>query len=513
MPRPKSVQITRDPRKDGSITFGLRVRANGADERVPLGNSDEGWDETRVETARKQLLAKIELDLWTPGERTSTSTALGGEPTFRELATDWLADRKRNPGIRPRTRELNESQLTRYLLPFFGDLRPSRITPQTIKDYRRRIHEENEQIRGAAQNGNPLVNPRTKQRLKTLGNESINKTLQTLARILDEAEDGDWIDRNPARGRRMREPRERRRRPGALDLDEFLSLLEAASELDNTRHSPRTLERAHTVRALRDHARLEWKAIAKRLKVATSTAHYLYSCRDYEGDSLVVGRRRAVIMTLGLAGPRVSELCELDNQDVDLAKTRLVVKDSKTEAGVRDIDIHRRLLSELRIYRAQLLTGEMNDPAFPTRSGTRRTKDNVGSRVVATVVKRANEIRASRKQPPIHVHVTPHTFRRTYATYMLAAGHDVPYVQHQLGHVDPTITLAIYTQLMRRADREELRQELRDFIETPVSEITPTTPVAGSRAVSADGPVTQTPGPIDGLRRIEKAGKGRTITP
>jgi hypothetical protein len=89
MPRPKSVQITRDPRKDGSITFGLRVRAGGADERVSLGNSDEGWDETRVETARKQLLAKIELGLWTPAEGSSTSAASEEEPTFRELATDW----------------------------------------------------------------------------------------------------------------------------------------------------------------------------------------------------------------------------------------------------------------------------------------------------------------------------------------------------------------------------------------------------------------------------------------
>jgi integrase len=217
-------------------------------------------------------------------------------------------------------------------------------------------------------------------------------------------------------------------------------------------------------------------------------------------------------VTLGLAGPRVSELCELDNQDADVAKTRLVVKDSKTEAGVRDIDIHPRLLSELRIYRSQLPTGEMDDPAFPTRSGTRRTKDNVRSRVVATVVERANEIRASRKQPPIHVHVTPHTFRRTYAIYMLAAGHDVPYVQHQLGHLDPTITLAIYTQLMRRADREQLRQELRSFIDTPVSEIASTTSAASSLALSAKSPVTHTPAPIDGLRRIEKAGKGRTVT-
>jgi hypothetical protein len=36
------------------------------------------------------------------------------EPTFRELATDWLQDRRHSPAIRPRTIELNESQLTRY---------------------------------------------------------------------------------------------------------------------------------------------------------------------------------------------------------------------------------------------------------------------------------------------------------------------------------------------------------------------------------------------------------------
>jgi hypothetical protein len=149
MPRPTAVQITRDSRKDGSVTFGLRVRAGGRDERVPLGNSHDGWDEIRVETARKQLLAKIELGLWTPGTG-DPATDTDEEPTFRELATDWLDDRKRNPAIRPRTIELNESQLTRYLLPFFGDLLASRITSQKIKEYRRRIHEENAQIRAAA---------------------------------------------------------------------------------------------------------------------------------------------------------------------------------------------------------------------------------------------------------------------------------------------------------------------------------------------------------------------------
>lgn len=70
MPRPTRVQITRDSRKDGSVTFGLRIRAAGADEHVALGNSGEGWDEVRVEAARKQLLAKIERACGRPNRRT-----------------------------------------------------------------------------------------------------------------------------------------------------------------------------------------------------------------------------------------------------------------------------------------------------------------------------------------------------------------------------------------------------------------------------------------------------------
>lgn len=51
---------------------------------------------------------------------------------------------------------------------------------------------------------------------------------------------------------------------------------------------------------------------------------------------------------------------------------------------------------------------------------------------------------------------------------MLAAGHDIPYVQSQVGHVNPTITLAVYAQLIRRADRERLREELNALLETPL---------------------------------------------
>jgi Phage integrase family len=87
--------------------------------------------------------------------------------------------------------------------------------------------------------------------------------------------------------------------------------------------------------------------------------------------------------------------------------------------------------------------------------------------VILAVLKRANELREQSDQPPILAHVTPHTFRRTYITFMLAAGFDVPYVQAQAGHRDPAVTLAVYTQVIRRPDRDRLRADMRGLLGEP----------------------------------------------
>jgi integrase len=499
MARPARVQITRDQRKDRSTTFGLRVRIGGADERVALGNTLEGWDEVRAETARRQLLAKIELGQWAPRPANAPATHGDEEPTFRELATDWLRARELNPGIAKRTTELNESQLKRYLAPFFGELRPSQITAGKLKEYRDGIHADNQQIRAAAEADRPLRDSRTGQRLHTLSNDSINKTLMTLAQILDEAEDAGWVERNVARGRRTREPLERRRNRGALDVDEVLTLLEAADQLDN-HHQPATLEKAARVRRLRDDARWEWKTIATELRVAPSTAMYLYGC-EQDPDAPACGPRRAIIATLALAGPRVSELCALDNQDINLTKARIQIRDSKTEAGIRSVDIHPRLLDELTAYHAGRTPTAMDAPAFPTRTRTRRDRSNILTRVVQPVLGRANEVRAGRDQAPILVHVTPHTFRRTYISLLVAAGYDLPYVQAQVGHRDPSTTLAIYAQVMARQDRDQLRSEILQLLGANRQD----TPATSTMRLQAGQP---TPGATR-LRAAEKAGKGR----
>lgn len=210
-----------------------------------------------------------------------------------------------------------------------------------------------------------------------------------------------------------------------------------------------------------------------------------------------------MIATLGLAGLRVGELCQLDNQDIHLAKSRLYIGDAKTEAGVRAVDIHPRLTDELTAYRSARPAAGGDAPAFPTRNGTRRARSNVLTNVIAPAVARANELRAQRGDPPIRTHVTPHTFRRSYISYMVAAGYDLPYIQAQVGHRDPTTTLAVYAQVIARPDRDEMRAEIRRLL--------------GVEGATQAQPATPTNSRLSGLRPrtlgAEKAGKGRALCP
>lgn len=101
--------------------------------------------------------------------------------------------------------------------------------------------------------------------------------------------------------------------------------------------------------------------------------------------------------------------------------------------------------------------------------GGRRDRQNVNG-VVQAALRRANELLAEVNRAPILAHVTPHTLRRSYISFMLAAGHDLPYVQAQVGHEDPTTTLRIYAQVISQPNREQLRKKMRDLLRRDASE-------------------------------------------
>lgn len=150
---------------------------------------------------------------------------------------------------------------------------------------------------------------------------------------------------------------------------------------------------------------------------------------------------------------------------LDLANGRLHVRDSKTDAGVREVELLRALREEFAAHKAAVDDPAPDGLVFTTAAGSPRDKDNVRSKVMAPVLQRADELLAERGAAPLPAGVTPHKLRHTFCSVLFALGRDAPYVMGQLGHADPTFTLRVYAHVMRRGDGE--RERLRAVVEGP----------------------------------------------
>jgi integrase len=168
--------------------------------------------------------------------------------------------------------------------------------------------------------------------------------------------------------------------------------------------------------------------------------------------------RHALVATLMFAGPRATEASELLVRHLDLARARLDVGRSKTDAGMRSIDLLPVLHDVLCDHRAAH-RGSLDDPLFPTATGGHRDKDNVRKRVLEPVIARADEVLAARGQHPLPAGVTPHKLRHTFSSVLVALGRDPAYVMQQLGHTDAKFTLAVYAHAMRLSEDERAQPE------------------------------------------------------
>ncbi len=156
---------------------------------------------------------------------------------------------------------------------------------------------------------------------------------------------------------------------------------------------------------------------------------------------------------------RLGEACGLRWRDIDLAGGRLFVGQSKTDAGLRHVNLLPILRDELAVRKLFTPWSNPEDLAFPTERGTPREKDNARERVIGPVVARADELLADRGELPLPAGLTAHKLRHTFASLLVASGEDPAYVMTQLGHTDPAFTLRVYGHAMRRDEgaRERLK--------------------------------------------------------
>lgn len=246
--------------------------------------------------------------------------------------------------------------------------------------------------------------------LRPLAPQTINRTIDVLQSTLALAVEYQHLPSNPAAGRRRR-LKAPAKRPVYLDnVHQIQALLDAAAELD---------------------AEPVWH----------------------------INGRRAAIATLVLAGPRAHELCLLRWRDVDLDHRRIRIERSKTDAGIREIQLLPLLREELAAHKSRSRTTGLDDPVFPTTNGRERDVDNLRKRVLAPAIERADRLLETRGQTPLPAGVTPHKLRHTFASILVACGEDPASLMAQLGHTDPKFTLRVYTHLMRRnpAERAQLK--------------------------------------------------------
>jgi integrase len=159
--------------------------------------------------------------------------------------------------------------------------------------------------------------------------------------------------------------------------------------------------------------------------------------------------RRVMLATFVLAGLRIGELTGLRWRDVDLAANRITVRESKTDAGVRTVDLLPALGDALREYKASLrrAPGEL---VFPTSNGKQFGASNIRRRVLDKAVERANERLAEVDDVPLPDGLTPHKLRHTFCSVLVALGVDPGAVMDQMGHTDAAFTMRVYRHGIRR---------------------------------------------------------------
>ncbi|MFH1238721.1 MAG: tyrosine recombinase XerC [bacterium] len=157
-------------------------------------------------------------------------------------------------------------------------------------------------------------------------------------------------------------------------------------------------------------------------------------------NSFIGLRDRAILEFLYTSGIRVSELVNLNLDDIDYFGGLIKVrgkgrKERLVPLGTTAIKIIREYLD----LREQFITGQRG---FGNRQVLFLNKN--GQRISARSIRR--KINYYIKFTGIKKKVSPHTLRHTFATHLLNAGADLRAVQEMLGHVSLSTT-QIYTHV------------------------------------------------------------------
>lgn len=153
-------------------------------------------------------------------------------------------------------------------------------------------------------------------------------------------------------------------------------------------------------------------------------------------------RDRAIIELLFSGGLRVSELCNLNRDSINLARREFMVRGKGKKDRPIFIDqttaehIEEYLNARTDTLPALFLNNSSNQNIPDTSGDFRRLSPRSIERIIGKYTRQAG----------ITKHVTPHTLRHSFATDLLMNGADIRSVQSLLGHAN-IATTQIYTHI------------------------------------------------------------------
>lgn len=153
-------------------------------------------------------------------------------------------------------------------------------------------------------------------------------------------------------------------------------------------------------------------------------------------------RNKLILLTFVLCGLRVSELCNLKVEDVDLKNKTIHVKGKGGK--IREVPLFDEMISDFKEYMKNrphnseyVFTKKQNSDPLVPRTVHALIKDHV-------------------KKSNIDKNIGCHSLRRTSATIQLQSGTNIRYIQQNLGHNNIGTTM-LYLQV----DKEEIKEEIR----------------------------------------------------
>lgn len=193
---------------------------------------------------------------------------------------------------------------------------------------------------------------------------------------------------------------------------------------------------------VRDAERSKGQGNTKKQKIKVLTPIEINALMEAESDL----EYKTLFQLTIFSGARQGELLGLKWSDMDWIKNQVHIQrtfnnqawyDVKTETSNRKIDLGPAMMTALKKWKLACLPSKL-DLVFPNKAGGPINHNNLANRHFNPALKAAG----------LHK-IRFHDLRHTYASLLIEQGENIKYIQSQLGHSSPTVTLNIYAHLMK----------------------------------------------------------------